>query len=230
MSRLEKLNPGHACVFEFVIGRAHRSVTGREEAELTVCPLPSVFACFLTILFHRLNAQREWKWEACEATRISCLFCFLLLTDFISMVDSAWAAWPGWHDWRFEPNPSALFWLWWRWRDLLSVCVCVREREGQSVKWYCWDVRASPDALVPYNIPIPFLQTDAAIQGECNPDFSLQTQYLHHTNGQWGGMDGMWYGPGIWPFLLIPLSHIDVWAFHCSAKNEVFQSCSHWQI
>lgn len=59
------------------------------------------------------------------------------------MVDSAWAAWPGWHDWRFEPNPSALFWLWWRWRNLLSVCVCgiggrgVAERQngGRGEVW-----------------------------------------------------------------------------------------------
>lgn len=62
------------------------------------------------------------------------------------------------------------------------------------MKLYCQDVQASPDALVPYNIPIPAQQTDAAILRERNPDFSLETQYLHHTNrvrilggGGWGG-------------------------------------------
>lgn len=50
------------------------------------------------------------------------------------------------------------------------------------MKLYCQDVQASPDALVPYNIPIPAQQTDAAILRERNPDFSLETQYLHHTN------------------------------------------------
>lgn len=50
------------------------------------------------------------------------------------------------------------------------------------MKLYCQDVQASPDALVPYNIPIPAQQADAAILRERNPDFSLETQYLHHTN------------------------------------------------
>lgn len=45
-------------------------------------------------------------------------------------------------------------------------------------------------------------------------------------------MEGMWYTLGIWLFLLILLSHIDVfpffslslfWAFHCSAKMKSFR-------
>lgn len=62
------------------------------------------------------------------------------------------------------------------------------------MKLYCQDVQASPDALVPYNIPIPAQQTDAAILRERNPDFSLETQYLHHTNRVriLGGGGGGW--------------------------------------
>lgn len=41
---------------------------------------------------------------------------------------------------------------------------------------------------------------------------------------QIGGVEGMWYRLGIWLFLLILLSHIDVfWAFHCSAKMKSFR-------
>lgn len=65
------------------------------------------------------------------------------------------------------------------------------------MKLYCQDVQASPDALVPYNIPIPAQQTDAAILRERNPDFSLETQYLHHTNRVrilgGGGVGGGWW-------------------------------------
>lgn len=74
------------------------------------------------------------------------------------------------------------------------------------MKLYCQDVQASPDALVPYNIPIPAQQTDAAILRERNPDFSLETQYLHHTNRV-----RILGGGGVgWGGFLILLSHIDV--------------------
>lgn len=54
-----------------------------------------------------------------------------------------------------------------------------------------------------------FQQADAATLRERNPDFSLETQYLHHTNRRiWEGMRYRLYG--IWLFLLILLSHIDV--------------------
>lgn len=67
------------------------------------------------------------------------------------------------------------------------------------MKLYCQDVQASPDALVPYNIPIPAQQTDAAILRERNPDFSLETQYLHHTNRvRILGGGGVGWGVGGW--------------------------------
>lgn len=96
-----------------------------------------------------------------------------------------------------------------------------RAGERESVKWYCWDVQASPDALVPYNIPIPLQQTDAAILGERNPDFSLETQYLHHTNRRiWRECDtGLEYGS----FFLSCSATLMFLSLSLLSQNEVFQ-------
>lgn len=97
------------------------------------------------------------------------------------------------------------------------------------MKLYCQDVQASPDALVPYNIPIPAQQTDAAILRERNPDFSLETQYLHHTNrvrilggGGWGGVESdthQEYGS----FFLSCSAILMFVSLSLLSQNEVFQ-------
>lgn len=173
---------------------------------------------FRAIRFHTLNGQREWKWEAYE---ISCFLFLFLLPSLFSMVDPGWAAGShGWgrHDCMFRANPNLFLYT-------VVVMMEMEKRkhfEGWTEGGERWvkvwsriveDVQASPDALVPYNVPIPLQQTDAAIQR------GTQSWFL-----AWDPISAPIQMGGIWrecdaveeyvPFLLILLSHIDVfWAF-----------------
>jgi len=140
-------------------------------------------------------------------------------------------SWLGRHDSTFRPNPHAVVGydgdgkrkVIERERDMRK-----RAGERESVKGYCWDVQASPDALVPYNIPIPLQQKDAAFLRERNPDFSLETQYLHHTNRRMRRESDtdLEYNS----FFLSCSAILMFLSLSLLSQNEVFQGPSHWQI
>lgn len=147
-------------------------------------------------------------------------------------------SWLSRHDCMFRPNPN-LF---------LHTVMVVMEMESGKLIWEGegdierWRGREGKvwSRIVEMSRPvrmhwfrITFLfhlnETDGAILWERNPDFSLETQYLHHTNR--GDMEGKVIQNGNMALSSYPAQpYWCVWAFHCSAKNEVFQGRSHWQI
>lgn len=219
----------------------------RGKTRITVCPFLSLsfgFCPFLSlffllldilsaILFHTLNVQREWKWEAYEVEWI--LFCVFLLffffTDFISMVDPTQE--PSSHGLadmiihlgEIYTSSSTLLWLWLKWR----VRNLLRERhrgiDGEREK-VCRGIVELSKQVQMHWFRITFLfhlnrrmlpfSENAILISRLRPNIcTIQI-------GGYGGNEIQTWNMALSSYPAQP--YWCFWAFHCSAKMKSFRA------